>query len=224
MGASPSDCLVSYPGHSLRMVWPLCRDAVGVFYCSSWLSCISLGRETLYIFISFEVPKKWLLNVKLLLCNSFTVSQPQTNLINLPKPPTLFLLSCYNCSILTFDPAKHAIPKTAEVHIPLAWANLADNMGHGKIPRYTHRLMHRKRVTCELHDSYFRLMTIKHAIPKILSGRWNYYKIRWRQEVSEFGDPLVTRCSRESPYPAEWAPGPPVEQPWRTRKTQRWWP
>ena len=27
--------------------------------------------------------------------------------------------------------------------------------------------MHRKRVTCELHDSYFRLMKIKHAIPKI---------------------------------------------------------
>ena len=27
--------------------------------------------------------------------------------------------------------------------------------------------MHRKRVTSELHNSYFRLMTIKHAIPKI---------------------------------------------------------
>ena len=27
--------------------------------------------------------------------------------------------------------------------------------------------MHRKRVTCELHDSYFRSMTIKHAILKI---------------------------------------------------------
>ena len=27
--------------------------------------------------------------------------------------------------------------------------------------------MHRKRVISELHDSYFRLMTIKHAIPKI---------------------------------------------------------
>ena len=27
--------------------------------------------------------------------------------------------------------------------------------------------MHRKRVTSELHDSYFCLMTIKHAIPKI---------------------------------------------------------
>ena len=34
-------------------------------------------------------------------------------------------------------------------------------------------------------------------------------------------DPLVTRCGRESPHPVEWAPGPPVEQPWRTRKTQR---
>ena len=29
----------------------------------------------------------------------------------------------------------------------------------------TVRLMHRKRVTCELHDSYFHSMTIKHAIP-----------------------------------------------------------
>ena len=35
-----------------------------------------------------------------------------------------------------------------------------------KIPRYSRRLMHRKRMTCELHDSYFRLITIKHAIPK----------------------------------------------------------
>ena len=45
---------------------------------------------------------------------------------------------------------------------------LADEMGRAKkFPLYTHRLMDRKRVTCELHDSYFRLMTIKHAIPKI---------------------------------------------------------
>ena len=52
-------------------------------------------------------------------------------------------------------------------------------MGQGKIPWYSHRLMHRKRVTCELHDSYFRLMTIKHAIPKI---EWAiellYYSVR----------------------------------------------
>ena len=45
---------------------------------------------------------------------------------------------------------------------------LADEMGRGKkFPWHTHRLMHRKRVTCELHDSYFCLMTIQHAIPKI---------------------------------------------------------
>ena len=30
-----------------------------------------------------------------------------------------------------------------------------------KIPRYSHKLMHRKRVICELHDSYFRSMMIK---------------------------------------------------------------
>ena len=36
-----------------------------------------------------------------------------------------------------------------------------------KVPLCQYRLMHRKRVTCELHDSYFRLMTIKHSISKI---------------------------------------------------------
>ena len=41
-GASPSDCLVSYPGDLLGVGFlPLCREAVGVFYSSSWL-----GKET----------------------------------------------------------------------------------------------------------------------------------------------------------------------------------
>ena len=45
---------------------------------------------------------------------------------------------------------------------------LADEMGRAKkFSWYTHRLMHRKRVTCELHDSYFRSMTITQAIPMI---------------------------------------------------------
>ena len=44
-----------------------------------------------------------------------------------------------------------------------AWLTIWDS---GKIPWYSHRLMHQKRVTCELHDSYFRSMTITHAIPK----------------------------------------------------------
>ena len=36
-----------------------------------------------------------------------------------------------------------------------------------KVPLCHYRVMHRKRVTSELHDSYFRLMTIKHLISKI---------------------------------------------------------
>ena len=41
-GASPSDCLVSYPRHSLRVL-PLCRDSVGVFYSPSWPGQIYVG-------------------------------------------------------------------------------------------------------------------------------------------------------------------------------------
>ena len=36
-GTSPSICLVSYPGHSLGVVLPLCRDVVSVFYIPSRL-------------------------------------------------------------------------------------------------------------------------------------------------------------------------------------------
>ena len=35
-GTTPSDCLVSYIGHSLRVL-PLCRGAVGVFFSPSRL-------------------------------------------------------------------------------------------------------------------------------------------------------------------------------------------
>ena len=61
---------------------------------------------------------------------------------------------------------------------------LADEMGRGKkFAWYTHRLTHRKRVAYEVHDSYFRLMTIKHAILKI---EWtlNYYITQSRQKSS----------------------------------------
>ena len=36
-GTSPSDCLVSYPGHLLGEVLPLCREAVDIFYSPSQL-------------------------------------------------------------------------------------------------------------------------------------------------------------------------------------------
>ena len=45
---------------------------------------------------------------------------------------------------------------------------LADEMGRArKIPMVHYRVMHWKRVTSELHDSYFHLMMIKHSISKI---------------------------------------------------------
>ena len=77
---------------------------------------------------------------------------------------------------------------------------LADEMGRGKkFPWYTHRLMHRKRVTCELHDSYFRLMTIKHSISKI---EWalNYYitQSRRKSSASSSSSQFETSCGKES--------------------------
>ena len=66
--------------------------------------------------------------------------------------------------------------------------------------------MHQKRVTCELHDSYFCAITIKHAIPKTAevthSNGQLWGDIEWaielsynsvRQEVSQFGDRRVWR-------------------------------
>ena len=97
------------------------------------------------------------------------------------------------------------------------WLTIRDRV---KIPRYSHRLMLRKRVTCELHDSYFRLLTIKHAIPKI---EWAiellYNSVKTGSQLVWRSDPLVTRCDRGSQHPAEWASRPPVEQPRRTRTT-----
>ena len=39
-GAAPSDCFVSYSGHSLGGVLPLCRDAVTRFYCITQLGWV----------------------------------------------------------------------------------------------------------------------------------------------------------------------------------------
>ena len=48
-GTSPSDCLVSYLGHSLVGVLLLCREAVGVFYSpppADWAIIYSLNAHT----------------------------------------------------------------------------------------------------------------------------------------------------------------------------------
>ena len=102
---------------------------------------------------------------------------------------------CNGVIFWPFDPAKNAISRWCngrKWHIPMAvmrgnrmggnWLMKWDEL---KIPWYSHRLMHRKRVTSELHDSYFRLMMIKHAISKI---EWalNYYIAQSRQKSRQF--------------------------------------
>ena len=91
--------------------------------------------------------------------------------------------------------------------------------------------MHRKRVTSELHDSYFRLMTIKHSISKIqwaIVWALNYYLTQLssgcQSSCQQNSRELETRCGRES----HTRPRGPSESPdgvdpniRRTRKTQR---
>ena len=114
---------------------------------------------------------------------------------------------------------------------------LPDEMGRAKkFPWYTHRLMHRRRVTSELHDSYFRLMTIKHSISKIEQASNDYIiqlssTSQWSCQQSSrqlerdvvekphptegalrntdgvWGPENLIRCSKESQHPAEWALG-----------------
>ena len=91
--------------------------------------------------------------------------------------------------------------------------------------------MHRKRVTSELHDSYFRLMTIKHPISKIqwaIVWALNYYLTKLssgcQSSCQQISRHLETKCGRES----HTRPRGPLESPdgvdpniRRTRKTQR---
>ena len=98
--------------------------------------------------------------------------------------------------------------------------------GKGKVPLCQYRLMHRKRVTSELHDSYFRLMTIKHSISKIqwaIVWALNYYLTQLssspRSSCQEGSRQLETRCGRESHTLGNPDRVDPSIR--RTRKTQR---
>ena len=77
---------------------------------------------------------------------------------------------------------------------------LADEMGRAKkFLWYTHRLMHRKRVTSELHDSYFLLMMIKHSISKIEWASNDYIiQLSSTSESSWSCSQLEMRSGRES--------------------------
>ena len=82
------------------------------------------------------------------------------------------------CGILTFDPAQKMLfqDDAPEGSDTFQWPVIERNRVGGlrliiwdkvKVPLCHYRVMHRKRVTSELHDSYFRLMTIKNSILKI---------------------------------------------------------
>ena len=87
--------------------------------------------------------------------------------------------------------------------------------------------MHRKRVICELHDSYFRSMTIKHAIPKtaevhipmasygkILEWALNYYISQYTGNPIEFLEitELEKWFCRENSLQQKGPSGPTIEQ------------
>ena len=76
-------------------------------------------------------------------------------------------------------------------------------------------------------------MTIKHAIPRTAEvthpdGQlWGdiewviellYNSVETPSQLVWRADELETRCGRGSMHPAEWAPKPPAEQPWRAGK------
>ena len=98
-----------------------------------------------------------------------------------------------------------------------AWLTIWDRV---KIPRYSHKLMHWKRVTCELHDSYFCSMMIKHAIPKmaeVMERDWVGIELLYNsvhRKFNQFGDQKSwrndavekTAPSRElGPHASGWA-------------------
>ena len=122
------------------------------------------------------------------------------------------------CVRLTTDPFLY--PPLLVTWTPVVKYSFADNMGQGKkIPPC------RKRATCELYDSYFRSMTIKHAIPKTaemthsdgqlweeIAGAWmcvhisaweydgNIRPTNWTEDSEEI--PLFTQAC---PVVAPWA-------------------
>ena len=106
-------------------------------------------------------------------------------------------LKGWYCCILVFDPAKNAITRWCtgrKWHILMAVMRV-NRMGRNWLMKWNEvknshgSLIDRKRGTCELHDSYFRLMTIKHAISKIewaIQWTLNYYITQSRQKSREF--------------------------------------
>ena len=90
-----------------------------------------------------------------------------------------------------------------------------------KIPRCSHKLMHRKRVTCELHDSYFCSMMIKICHSKDGRScifRWPFMGRDWvgvellYNSVHRKFKRVGKWCCRENSTQQKGASGPPIEE------------
>ena len=139
----------------------------------------------------------------------------------------LFFSFCM-CYVLTFDPAQKMLFQgdAPEGSDTFQWPVIErDRMGRlrliiwdkVKVPLCQYRLMHQKRVTSELHDSYFRLMTIKHSISKIqwaIVWALNYYltqlssspRSSWQLpgDFQTVGDKVWSLGSREDADKMQW--------------------
>ena len=129
---------------------------------------ITIVITVTFIFHSFSVLWQGLGANPFSLSFVFTLGQPRSQLRKF-----LFFYLFTNVVYLPPTPPNIPFQRRRKLHIPLArpgkrlcrraCLTIWDKV---KIPRCSHKLMNRKRVTCELHDSYFRSMMIKHAIPK----------------------------------------------------------
>ena len=101
-----------------------------------------------------------------------------------------------------------------------AWLPIWDRV---KIPRYSHKLMHQKRVICELHDSYFRSMMIKTCHSKdgrscifrwpVMGREWVGVKLLYNSVHRKFrwvGEKMLDwgTCPREAGPPGPWLSSP----------------
>ena len=114
-----------------------------------------------------------------------------------------------------------------------AWLTIWDRV---KIPRYSHKLMHWKRVTCELHDSYFRLIMIKTCHSKD-GGRGYSFGHLW-EEIEWTLNYYITQCSgnsislgirelekwcgRENGTQQKGPSGPPIQGIWGSEELEKW--
>ena len=135
------------------------------------------------------------------------------------------------CCVLTFDPAKHAIPKWCtgrKWHIPIA-CNRKKSRRRIWLTKWDKVKAHDTLIDwCTGREWPLNCMTVISAwwrsnmpfqrLSGRLCGRLNYYITRWRQEIRRVGDQtswrsdeLETRCVRESHTRPKGPSGPPME-------------